>query len=111
MPLEVLVIILGAMLTAIAITGVIVFGTVHNTRMKIKNGYPLESMWGRPLHPRSTSEEGERIKLITQENAQLRAELSAVSERLINVERIVTDGGYRLDAEIAALRDERSKVQ
>jgi hypothetical protein len=111
MPLEVLVIILGAMLTAIAITGVIVFGTVHNTRMKIRNGYPLESMWGRPLHPRSTSEEGERIKLITQENAQLRAELSAVSERLINVERIVTDGGYRLDAEIAALRDERSKVQ
>jgi len=111
MPIEVLVIIVGAMLTAVVVTGLIVFGMTHNTKMKIKNGYPLESMWGRPLHPRSTSEDGERIRLITQENAQLRAELSAVGERLVNVERIVTDRGYRLDAEIEKLRDDRSKVQ
>jgi hypothetical protein len=111
MPLEILVIILAALLAAIAVTGMIVFGVVHNTKLKIKNGYPLESMWGRPLHPAITSEDGERIKLLTQENAQLRAELSAIGERMVNVERIVTDRGYRLDDEIAALRDQRSKVQ
>lgn len=111
MPLEILVIILGAMLTAVLVTGLIVFGTVHNTRQKIKNGYPLESMWGRPLHPITSDESNERVKLITQENAQLRAELSAMGERLINVERIVTDRGYRLDAEIERLRDNGGKVQ
>jgi len=43
--------------------------------------------------------------LLTQENAQLRAELGAVKDRLANVERIVTDGGYHLGAEIDALRE------
>ena len=111
MPTEVVFIILGSVLAAVLVTAISVAGWVHTTRMKIQNGYPLESMWGRPLHPRISSEEGERIKLITQENAQLRAELSAVGERLVNVERIVTDRGYRLDAEIAALRDDRGNVQ
>lgn len=111
MPMEFVIIILAAVLAAVLVTGIGVMGWVHNTRMKIQNGYPLESMWGRPLHPQSNNEANERVKLITQENAQLRAELSAIGERLVNVERIVTDRGYRLDAEIAALRDDRSKVQ
>lgn len=111
MPEEIFIIILAGILGAVIITALAVVGTVHNTRMKIKNGYPLENMWGSPLHPRSTSEDGERIKLLTQENAQLRAELSAVGERLVNIERIVTDRGYRLDAEIEKLRDDRSKIQ
>jgi hypothetical protein len=100
----------------IAVVGVSVFGWVHNTRMKIKHGYPLESMWGKPLHPQITNEASERIKLLTQENAQLRAELGAVQDRLINVERIVTDSGYRLGHEIERLRDDprtsdKGKVQ
>ena len=37
----------------------------------------------------------ERIKLLSTENAQLRAEMGAVKDRLANVERIVTDAGYR----------------
>lgn len=111
MPMEVLFIIMAALGTLVAITAMIVGGVSRVTKMKIDNGYPLESMWGRPLHPRATTEDGERIALLTQENAQLRAELSAMGERLINVERIVTDGGYRLDAEIAALRDDRRTAQ
>lgn len=87
------------------VVGASVFGWVHTTRMKIKHGYPLESMWGKPLHPQVTNEATERVKLLTQENAQLRAELSAVQDRLINVERIVTDSGYRLGHEIERLRD------
>ena len=41
---------------------------------------------------------------MTQENAQLRAELGAVKDRLATIERIVTDGAYRLDREIETLR-------
>ena len=46
----------------------------------------------------------ERVKLLSQENAQLRAELGAVKDRLANVERIVTDDSHRLTQEIEALR-------
>jgi len=46
----------------------------------------------------------ERLRLVSQENAQLRAELGSIKDRLANVERIVTDGAYRLDREIEVLR-------
>ena len=75
------------------------------TRMKIKNGYPLEGMWGQSLKPGSDKQTAHRVTLLTQENAELRAELGAIKDRLVNVERIVTDGGYHLGAEIDALRD------
>ena len=74
-------------------------------RMKIKNGYPLEGMWGQSLKPGSDKDTAQRVTLLTQENAQLRAELGSLKDRLANVERIVTDGGYHLGAEIDALRD------
>ena len=81
--------------------------SVHNTRLKIRHGYPLEGMWGQSLKPGIANEAVERIKLLSQENAALRAELGSVKDRLGNVERIVTDGGYHLTSQIEALRDSR----
>ena len=88
-----------------------IFAAVHNTRLKIKHGYPLEGMWGQSLKPAVTTEAMERVKLLTQENAQLRAEIGSMQDRLAVVERIVTDGGYRLGHEIESLRDDKGKVQ
>ena len=82
-----------------------IIASVHTTRLKIKNGYPLEGMWGQSLKPGNTSQAQERVALLTQENAQLRAEMGAMKDRLANVERIVTDSGYRLTHEIDSLRD------
>ena len=48
-------------------------------------------------------ESAERIKLLTNENAQLRAELGAIKDRLQNVERIVTDHPTALTREIESL--------
>ena len=93
------------------VTSVGVLGWVVTTWLRIKHGYPLESMWGRPLHPQLTSEANERVKLLTQENAQLRAELGALHDRTANLERIVTDSGYRLGHEIESLRDRKEKAQ
>jgi hypothetical protein len=45
----------------------------------------------------------ERIKLLTSENAQLRAELGSVKDRLETIERIVTDEPSRLAKEIENL--------
>lgn len=84
---------------------------IYTTRMKIKNGYPLSGAWGQAVYPRNSTEDGERIKLLSTENAQLRAELGAVKDRLANVERIVTDSGYQLTHQIEALRLDKDKVQ
>ena len=81
-----------------------VAGWVITTWMRIKNGYPLENSWGKAVYPK-TDQAVERVKLLTQENAELRAELGSLKDRLGNVERIVTDSGYHLTAEIDRLRE------
>jgi hypothetical protein len=85
------------------ITAVTVGGWVFTTWLRIKNGYPLETSWGVPVHPKTDQEAAERIKLLTTENAQLRAELGSIKDRLQNVERIVTDHPTALSKEIEAL--------
>jgi hypothetical protein len=81
-------------------------GWVLTIWMRIKHGYPLDGAWGQAIYPKATNETTERVKLLSQENAQLRAELGSIKDRLANVERIVTDGSNLLDQEIERLRDE-----
>ncbi len=78
-------------------------GWITTTWLRVKNGYPLESSWGKPLLPAQSAAAEERVKLVSQENAQLRAELSSVKDRLAVLERIAVDRGARLAAEIDAL--------
>lgn len=82
-----------------------ILASFQTTRMKIKNGYPLEGMWGQSLKSGSITETAHRVTLLPQENSALRAELGAMKGRLANVERIVSVGGYQLGAEIDALRE------
>ena len=83
-------------------------GALLNNWLKIKNGYPLSNSWGFPMHPKKMDQEtAERIKLLTSENAQLRAEIGAVKDRLETVERIVTDQPSKLAREIDALAIEK----
>ena len=78
-------------------------GWVVTTWLRIKHGYPLDGQWGQALHPRDNKESLERIKLLSTENAQLRAELGSVKDRLETIERIVTDQPSRLAREIDTL--------
>jgi hypothetical protein len=99
----------GSVVAFIALSGLIVgalalVGWMFTTWYRVRNGYPLESADGGKVYPRAVGETVERVKLLTVENAQLRAELGAIKDRLAIVERIVTDGSYRLDREIEALR-------
>lgn len=98
---------LGFVTTALPYIAIIVSVScaagVLTTWLRIKNGYPLETGWGKPLHPRSDKESMERIKLLTNENAQLRAELGSLKDRLENIERIVTDQPSQLAREIDSL--------
>jgi hypothetical protein len=79
-------------------------GWIFTTWLRIKHGYPLENSWGKAIYPRTGDEAMERIKLLSGENAQLRAELGSVKDRLAVIERIVTDDSHRLTQEIESLR-------
>ncbi|WP_443024636.1 MULTISPECIES: hypothetical protein [unclassified Sphingomonas] len=77
---------------------------VVTTWLRVKNGYPLQGSWGQNVYPVANDETVERVKLLSQENGQLKAELGSIKDRLANVERIVTDGAHSLDREIEQLR-------
>lgn len=85
------------------IVALAVGGSVLSTWLKIKNGYPLQNQWGLPIHPKNDRESMERIRLLTSESAQLRAELGSVKDRLETLERIATDQPSRLARDIDAL--------
>jgi hypothetical protein len=89
--------------TAAIIVAVAVGGSLLNNWLKIRNGYPLSNSWGMPLHPKQDQEAVERIKLLTSDNAQLRAELGSIKDRLETLERIATDQPSRLARDIDAL--------
>lgn len=89
----------GMLITVVAIAG-----WVFTTWLRVRNGYPLENSWGKAVYPQKNDETIERVRLLSQENAQLRAELGSVKDRLANVERIVTDSSLSLTNEIESLR-------
>lgn len=95
----------AAFAPVVAIVGVAgMIGWVMTTWMRVKNGYPLDGSWGQAVYPRKDEETVERVKLLSQENARLRAEIGSLKDRLIVVERIVTDSGNLLSHEIDRLR-------
>jgi hypothetical protein len=76
-------------------------GWLINNWIRAKHGYPLEDEWGGKTE-RSDSAETARLKA---ENRELHGKLDAMQDRLIVLEKIVTDRGYSLSAEIEALRE------
>ncbi len=97
----------GLMRLAMPVTMITVVGVggwVFTTWLRIKNGYPLEGAWGQKHYPKTDQESIERVRLLSPENAQLRAELGSIKDRLGNVEKIVVDDSHRLTSEIEALR-------
>lgn len=104
--------VLRVLAPTIAIVGVAgMIGWVLTTWMRIKHGYPLENSWGQKVEPLRNREAEKQVKLLGQENDQLRDELAAMKDRLAVVERIVTDNSYGLTSQIEALRDNKDKVQ
>jgi hypothetical protein len=89
---------------AVMIVVIAIGGWVLTTWLRIKHGYPLDGAWGQAIYPKSSDEAMERIKLLSSENGQLRAELGSIKDRLATVEKIVTDDGHRLAQEIDQLR-------
>ncbi len=90
----------------LAIIAISTGGWLINNWIRARHGYALEDEWG----GKTARAETDQARSLREENAQLRAELGSVKDRLGNVERIVTDGGYHLTTQIEALREPRGAM-
>ena len=84
----------------IAIVAVSTFGWLANNWIRAKHGYSLEDEWGGKTLP-AQSDENKRLQA---ENRELHDKLDTMQDRMIVLEKIVTDRGYSLSEEIEALR-------
>jgi hypothetical protein len=70
-------------------------------RMKIKNGYPTENIWGKPMYPKGSDD---KITALENDLARKSAQIARLDERVQTLERILTDRSSGLAAEIDRLR-------
>ncbi|WP_435418028.1 hypothetical protein WAB17_00180 [Parerythrobacter aurantius] len=81
-------------------------GWLGNNWIRARHGYDLEDEWG----GKTGMGENPQTKQLRDENRQLHEKLDAMQDRMIVLEKIVTDRGYSLADEIEALRDTGSGV-
>lgn len=86
----------------IAIIAVSYGAWLINNWIRAKHGYELEDEWGGKSAKKTDTAETQRLKA---ENRDLHDKLDAMQDRMIVLEKIVTDRGYTLAEEIEALRD------
>ncbi|MBX7495232.1 hypothetical protein K3172_05120 [Qipengyuania sp. 6B39] len=89
----------------VALVAISTIGWLMNNWIRARHGYSLEDEWGGKTE-RKVSEDATQLR---SENQELRALLGKVDKRMQVLERIVTDKGYSVAAEIEALRDERNE--
>ena len=92
-----------AWLVPVLICASIAVGTVLNTWIRAKHGYPLEDDAGNSVH-RMDSDAGRKIDLLSHENEKLVGRISRLEERIAVLERIATDPATRTARDIEALR-------
>ena len=82
-------------------------GWVITTWLRVKHGYPLDGAWGQELKPVTSNETTERLRMLATDNAQLRAEVGSLKDRVAVLERIATDRSVQLERQIDELRIEK----
>ena len=85
----------------LAIIAISMAAWVITTAIRARHGYPLTDDWGNAVHPVATDD----TKKLAAENAQLKATVEKLEDRLKVLERIATDPAKRLENEIDSLRD------
>lgn len=90
----------------LAIIAMSTLGWLASDWIRARHGYPLDDDgdWDGE-HRRSDNAEAKALKA---ENRQLHEKLDTMQDRMVVLEKIVTDRGYSLHDEIEALRDKPS---
>jgi hypothetical protein len=100
----------------LAIIAMAMFAGVLKTAIRAKHGLP-DFTGGRGKRAerqelaRQRDESSGLVDGLRDENRRLSGRVEAMEDRLIVLEKIVTDGGYTLSHEIEALRDRRGARQ
>ena len=81
----------------VAIVAISTVGWLINNWIRARHGYPLEDEWGGKTG---------KANPLEAENAELRAQLASMNERLQVLERIATDSSVNVARQIEALRHE-----
>ncbi|MFL0355929.1 hypothetical protein ACI5KX_05565 [Erythrobacter sp. GH1-10] len=89
----------------IAIVAISTGGWIINNWIRAKYGYDLEDEWG----GKSKRSDEKKVKQLKAENRELHDKLDAMQDRMVVLEKIVTDRGYSLADEIEALRDKPAR--
>ncbi len=82
----------------LAIIGMSFLAWIITTAIRAKHGYPIENEWGGMTEKRDDGK-------LARENAELRATVAKLEDRLKVLERIATDPAKRLSDDIERLRD------
>ena len=85
----------------VAIIAISTGGWLINNWIRARHGYALEDEWGGKTDRAGTGE----AKQLRAENTELREQLDHFADRVKVLERIVTDKGTQVAAQIEALRD------
>jgi len=80
-------------------------GWLINNWIRAKHGYELEDEWGGKTAKNASPETSAETERLKSENRELNDKLDTMQDRMIVLEKIVTDRGYSLSEEIEALRD------
>lgn len=91
----------GGMGFVVAIVALSMLAWIITTAIRAKHGYPLTDDWGNTIHPLKGNDE---TKALVAENAELKANVERLEERLKVLERIATDPARRLADDIDNLR-------
>lgn len=93
----------------VAIIALSTMGWLVNNWIRAKHGYELEDEWGGKTAPKASQSEIAETARLKEENRELHGKLDSMQDRMIVLEKIVTDRGYTLSEEIEALRDTPSR--
>lgn len=85
----------------IAIIAVSTAGWLINNWIRARHGYPLEDEFFGKTEKQDSSE----ARQLREENRALNDQLDKMQDRMVALEKIVTDKGYLLSEEIERLRD------
>lgn len=87
----------------IAIIAICTAGWVVTTWIRAKHGYPIEDQFFGTVD-RKEPDADRKVELLSNENEQLKGQISRLEERIAVLERIATDPADRTAREIDALR-------
>lgn len=96
---------LMGMIVVLAMFGTI--GWVWVNKIRVKHGYQLTDLWGRPIE-KASSASAETVKQLELQVAIQGERLQTLEQRTRVLERIITDRGQSVAEEIDRLRDTRA---